>query len=67
MILDRLARRSVDVDGGDLVPGRGYVIAQTHRELVDGLDLGSVLRRDDGFDVPPVALHDLELRSTWAK
>jgi len=67
VILNRLAPRSVDVDGGDLVASRDDVIGQTDRESIDGFDLGGVLRRNDGLDVPPIALHELELRSPGAK
>lgn len=67
VILNRLAPRSVDVDSGDLVAGRDDVIGQTDRESIDEIDLGGVLGRNDSLDVPPVALHELELRSPGAK
>lgn len=66
MILDGLAPRSVDVDGGNLFAGRDDVIRQTDCKLIDDGYFGGVLRWNDGLDVPPVSLHELELRSLRA-
>ena len=63
MILNRLASGSVDMDGGNLVLGRDNVIRQTDCESIDNGYFGDVLRWNDGLDVPPVSLHELELRS----
>ena len=66
VILKRLASRTVDMEGSDLIASRLNVVDQPDSEAIDGVDLFQMLRRDGGLDVPPVALHELELRSCSA-
>ena len=66
VILKRLASRTVDMEGSDLIASRLNVVDQPESEAIDGDDLFQMLRRDGGLDVPPVALHEPELRSCSA-